>query len=293
MRNGIGTGRAWPWLAFLCLLGVTFCLSLNLVHGFPAGSRSEGSISTLLLGQSRSALADSLYDEADTYFHKGVPESTRRAFTNDWFQAMRAEICPSAHTHAEGRGVEEIMPWLRFATLVDPKKIEPWLVAAFWLASEAHRPDLAEKVLDQAQYHNPRNFEIQMEKGRLFLRGRRPEKAAEAFDAGLRLWPSDQDPACDAARLGREAMLLYRGLLWESDGKTVEAARLYRDILAMYPNRSNLQERVSAIEAGKTPAVPASTVWMSALKAEQSTSATRCERAPHGDAPSGKSPHGG
>ena len=137
--------RSSSWLlpaaALLLLWGVAFSMAaqltlspLNLLSG-------DTSVAERLLGASRVAFGNSFFEEADNYFHKGVGHVHQKAFSNDLFQMLKAEIEPSVHVHPEGVEVSEIMPWLRFTTEMDPNNVDAYLTTAYWLEDSIRRPD--------------------------------------------------------------------------------------------------------------------------------------------------------
>jgi tetratricopeptide (TPR) repeat protein len=131
-------------------------------------------------------------------------------------------------------------------------------VAAFWLAGESGRPDLAERVLNEARANNPKDYRIYLEKGRLALKRGALSEAARAFDAAGRLWEREPGPDKIQARLDRAEMLVYRGLLYEEGGDVPRALTCYRDMLALYPGREGIRERVVELtETGHARVTPA------------------------------------
>ena len=288
MRSNAGKNLFWPLAAVFVLAGAAFCIACRLLAD-PSINESthEKSIAAVLLGDSRAAVADGLYKQADTYFHKGVPYLHQKAFTNSWFQFLGERIAPTGHVHTEGKAINEIMPWLRFATRMDPRNVEPWLVAAFWLAVESGHPELAEEVLTEAQQHNPRSYRIQLEKGRLYLKQKRVKQSIRAFDRGLRLWPGYESPEDEDARTGKASLLMYRALLHEAERRPRRAIEAYRDILTLFPERTNLIQRIAALERGRQPSISAAELWESMLDAP----ATVCTRETHHTKPAGHGQH--
>lgn len=262
--------RAVIWVAlFLAVMwGAAFALCCRLTSeplmtgdetASPATAGSPvmtGSVALKALGATRVAMGDQLYANADRTFHMGVGVYRRPAFTS-WFMRMAQAMAPEGHAHLQAEGVNEMVPWLYFATRADPHNVEAYVVAAFWLAGEGNRPDLAERVLDEARAYNSKDYRVYLEKGRLALkRGALPE-AARAFDAASRLWERDPGPDKTQAQVDRAEILVYRGLLYEEGGDVPRALTCYRDMLALFPGREGIRERVAELaETGHARVAP-------------------------------------
>lgn len=263
--------RAGIWVALVLAVmwGAAFALCCRLTNeplmpgnetGSPAIAGSPamaGSVAIKALGTSRAAVGDQLYANADRTFHMGVGVYRRQAFTS-WFTRLGQAIAPEGHVHLQAEGVNEMVPWLYFATRADPHNVEAYVVAAFWLAGEGGHPDLAERVLDEARANNPKDYRVYLEKGRLALKSGALTEAACAFDTAGRLWERDPGPEKIQAQLDRAEMLVYRGLLYEEGGDVPHALMCYRDILALFPGRVGIRERVAELaEKGYARVAPA------------------------------------
>jgi tetratricopeptide (TPR) repeat protein len=257
------------WLFLLLLVGSAFALSCQIHARTPPASHPEHrSAGAVLLGESRLGISGYFYEMADLYFHRGVAHEHEEAIHDTWFQARLAELRPSAHVHAEGQASREVIPWLRLATLMNPDNVDFILVAAFWLHHEAGERDLAQKLLKDAQVNNPFEYEIQLERGRLYLYEGDVARARGCFDAALAFWPSDIDPAHEDARHDRARILLYRSLIHEVDGQPEQAIAGLRDILEMFPERAHLQDRIDTLERGDEPSLLGASVWNNLLQSE-------------------------
>ncbi len=190
------------------------------------------------------------------------------AIHDTWFQKRLAELRPSVHLHAEGQASREIIPWLRLATTMNPHRVDFILLAAFWLRHEAGEPELAEDLLKEAQVHNPFQYEIQLERGRLQLYQSNVAKARDCFDAALAFWPSGLDPSHKDIRQDRARILLYRSLIHEVDSEPEQAVAGLREILDMFPERSHLQDRIETLERGDKPSLLGASVWNNLLQSE-------------------------
>lgn len=235
-----------------------------------------GSVAIKALGASRAAVGDQLFETADRTFHMGVGVYRRQAFTTR-FTRLGQAIAPEGHVHLQAEGVNELVPWLYLATRADPHNVEAYVVAAFWLAGEGGRPDLAERVLNEARANNPKDYCIYLGKGRLALKSGALTEAARAFDAAGALWERDPGPDKIQAQLDRAEMLIYRGLLYEESGDVPRALTCYRDMLALFPGRVGIRTRVVELtEAGHARVAPA-VMWQTIMFQRRHV----CERENH------------
>lgn len=286
------TTRLLPWAGAGALWGASFALSCALMaQQTPGCADGVESVAGVLLGQSRRALGQQMYMTADLYFHRGVPHLKERAFDEGFVPSLAAEVSPALHDHLRGKQIGEIMPWMWLSLRMDPHNLETYRVAAFWLATDARRPDLARKVLLDAQANNPYAYQVQLDMGRMDLREGLLEDAARDFDAALAFWPRRTATDEELEKLERAEILLYRALLHEARGETEREVRMLEEILAAYPDRSGLRERIDVIRSGGKPALPADRLWDLMLK-KQRDAMHDCGRGDDGHAHEHEHGHG-
>ena len=270
------TSAVWPWMGMLVLWTVAFSLACR-ISPTPFLPKATGDRSAFgqVLGVSRVGIGHSFMDMADTYFHLGVESVKKKAFTNG-LQRLAEQIRPEAHRHPRGDGIQEIMPWLRWATEMDPHNMEAYLNASFWLAGQGGRPDLAEEIMREAQRNNPRDYRVYGEKGRLFLLAGRMEDALAALDTGARLWPSPEDghDVQDKLELGR--MLSLQAFIHEMRGQREAALQLFRRSAALFPDNAAVAQRIRRLERGENTQAWARDAWKNLFPTR-----TICEREEH------------
>jgi Tfp pilus assembly protein PilF len=243
---------ATPWLAVTVVWGLAFTLACRISITVPLVPPDEGVIA-LLFGESRSALSADLYERADTFFHKGVTHTEKRALTNDWFLLWRDHITPQSHRHTEGKSTAEILPWLQLATKTDPHNVEASLVLAFWLSTGQNQPDLAKRVLMDAQRLNPKDYKIPLEMGRIAIRQGEFDQAQNKLAVALVRWPSPLDPTDREALLDKAESLTLLGFLSELNGHPDKAVVHFKNALAIFPQRTYIRTRVAQLETRETP----------------------------------------
>ncbi len=248
MAHGISNRMAFLITALLVVLA--FSLSCALVDTKTSHREVAGSFfMEQLFGTSKATLGEHMYFEADRVFHAGLGESRKNAF-EDWFVKMQKLQRPSGHRHLVGKDALEIMPYLYFATRFDPNNVEAYAVAAFWLAGDGKRPDLAEKVLQEAQRNNPRNFLVYKERARLKIKLGDYKQAAQFADIAFMLWDEKSKDTLSNEDMDKHAkaeLLLYRGLLYEIENKKEKAIACYKELLSMFPARGGVKERIEML----------------------------------------------
>ncbi len=251
------------------MVGGAFALSCRIQAHSPVRHHPDHrSVGTALLGESRLGISGYFYEMADLYFHRGVPHEHEEAMHGTWFQKRLDDIRPTVHAHAEGQASREVIPWLRLATTMNPHNVDFLLLAAFWLRHEAGELELAQHLLKQAQVDNPFEYEIQLERGRLYLHQGDVNQARRCFDAALAFWPSHLDPTHEDARQDRARLLLYRSLIHEVNGEPEQAIAGLREILERFPERTHLRERIETLQRGDEPALLGASLWNNLLQSE-------------------------
>ncbi len=262
-----GLRRAGPWLLLYALGSATAILSsyansaLLRRNAEPSRDRS---LAGRMLGAGRVALGSRFLVMGDQYFHAGG--SGRHDDTHwrrTWARSLRKRLRPQGHIHRDGEAAAEMTPMFWLALRADPHNIEAYEVAAHWLASPVGMNDVARahEVLREGFARNPRSDRLRLEQALLFLREGRLTAAERALDNALALWPGGRDPDQPEARQTKAYILTYRALLHEHAGQTVDAVRLWRAILEMYPDRREVRARLVGLESGRPSPLPASAAW--------------------------------
>lgn len=242
-------------LIIFALWGFAFALACRLLSMPDQQKRNDEGFGDKMLGGIRYEISGELYEHADSVFHKGVGHAPK-GNVPDWFARMRRQVAPYGHVHLHKEGTLEIMPWLYFSTRADPGNVTAYTVAAYWLAREAGRPDLAEGVLNEALRNNPSDYRVYMEKGNLAMKEGKYKKAARFLDAAYSRLSGTNNMDKDQVRVDRAEILVYRGLLYEMQGSPENALRCYREIVKIYPGRVNLKERMIELEKSGRSSTP-------------------------------------
>lgn len=256
MSRTAGLTAGWFWVGIVALETAAFSLACRLAAAPAAAPPASPSLAAALLGDSRAAIGAAFYEQADTAFHKGVGHYRAKGIASV-FVALGREIAPEAHVHLTGGDVKDIVPWLYFATRMDAGNVTAYGVAAFWLAGQAGRPDLAERVLSEARRANPRDYRVYLESGRLAIKQSELKRAAAFLETAMRLWPGASASPDRQNELDLAEIQMYRGLLYEHDGALAQAREMYRRALERAPDRPALRQRLDYLEAhGRSPSPP-------------------------------------
>jgi tetratricopeptide (TPR) repeat protein len=251
MNDSCSSSWLLPLAAFLLLWGVVFSMATQLTLRPLNLLSRDTSVAERLLGASRVAFGDRFFEEADNYFHKGVGHVRQKGFSNDFFQALKAEIEPAIHMHPEGVEVSEIMPWLRFTTEMDPHNVDAYLTTAYWLEESVRMPEVAEAVLREAQRNNPTDYRVINERAKMLFGSGSDAKASKLLDAAIKHWPSGQDPEDQQTQIDLAQMLSYRAFLFELNGNRSQALDMFKKAYARMPQNDALERRILALERGE------------------------------------------
>ncbi len=263
---------SWPWIVTACAWTLAGSLACRLaaLPVFSETGAGTGTVAQQILGRTTSAFADySFYQEADGFYHKGRSHYVDTAFTNDFFQAMRRQIAPVGHAHAQGKEVKDVLAWLRIAISLDPANTEYSLVAAYWLQRELGMTDAALEVLRESSAANPGAYEPYIGRGRLYARIGDRERSRKAYEMALARWPGGDDPNDEDPKIAKREILLRLSIICEVEGDIQDAISYLRQIVAVFPDSSRRAgERAAMLERGELPPLSAIERWNVATRAE-------------------------
>jgi len=112
----------------------------------------------------------------------------------DWIARFGSNFRVTEHTHLAGIDRREILPWLRIAAELDPRQVSTYLVGSYWLR-QINKSAEAEGFIREGLQANPRNSELLLELGRIYLQDRKnPERAQRLFELALQSWDESERP---------------------------------------------------------------------------------------------------
>ena len=154
--------------------------------------------------------------------------------------------------HGEGKSAadeREILPWLKLSLQLDPKRVETYVVAAYWLRNSLKRLDGAERLLREGLQNVPGDPEILFELGRIQLEDRHdPERARNLWELALKKW-SEREPARENPNLFILSQILGNlAILEEKSGRTNEAIQHLRRLQTFSPNKASIAKWIETLQ---------------------------------------------
>ncbi len=175
----------------------------------------------------------------------------------DWIERFGRHFSVAEHVHLEKGNEREMLPWLKLTADLDPKNIEAYTVAAYWLRERLGKVDEAERFLREGLRRNPQHPELLNELARLTFESRLDsERARNLWLAALRRWYEVEQPLEEP----NEALVrdifggLYRVELKQND---IPKAIDYLEQLKPHsPHPESVQEKIDQHRAQLTNAEP-------------------------------------
>jgi len=224
-----------------------------------ARSGTAGDPLLVLVGDSRRAFANQFFSMADRYFHSGyyptIFDARKKGAANHLDVAVHEEpgakpeaddddnfmgkprdkieefgrnFIPTVHTHLTGQSAEEILPWLKLSAEMDPKRIDTYVTASFWLRTQLNQPKEAERFLREGLRANPDSYEILLELGRVdFYSRSAPEVARNIWNEALEKWQAQEKAGLKPDPAGRDEIL---GEFVREDEKVGNLQQLLADL---------------------------------------------------------------
>ena len=240
---------------------------------------SSGSVFVALMGDSRRMFANHFFAEADAYFHSGfyptifdtpapeepghltetqeehdkedhTHEETFLGKPSDWIDRVGRHFYPTVHTHLSNGHEREILPWLELSAEMDPRRIETYVTAAYWLRTTLKKPDQAERFLRQGLDANPDSYEIYLELGRVYFYNKKDTRVARnLYNLSLQKWRR-----ADAAGGGPDGHV-YEEILGEMVRADRDAGDLdqqladLQELLKVSVSKDTLQRSIDEVKA--------------------------------------------
>jgi tetratricopeptide (TPR) repeat protein len=212
------------------------------------------------------------HDEGETDI-LGPPKDWIDRFSRNFFPSKHEHLDEGAEPHHEdhkpgevchheiktkkdpSRDQREILPWLRLAANLDPERPETYIVTSYWLRSVLQKVDEAEQFLREGLRHNPGNYELLFELGRLYNEDRaNPERARNLWELALRNW-RDRESGKPDPNIFPYAQILGQLATLEEKQQNYPAALAYlASLKVVSPYKASLQKWIADLEAKRSPA---------------------------------------
>ncbi len=274
-------------LVIVLLLSGCFTVATRLVPYFEQRNNQDSapSVITALLGDSRRMFATHFFEKADAYFHGGLApsifdapmkeeeshmtEEVHAGTTNavapaqeeeipaflqhpqDWIEKFGRNFFPVTHEHLSDIGKEEeILPWLKLATELDPQRVAPYVTAAYWLRNSMKKPDEAEAFLRQGLRNNPDSFEILLELGRIYRDNRKEPLVAEnILQLALQKWHKRDAAGGKPEELVCEEILGELVRLEKQQGDLKQWLYYLEEMKKVSPSKDEIGKQIQEVKA--------------------------------------------
>ena len=250
------------------------------------GQSQSDNVFKLLFGEGRRLFANQFFIMADASFHSGyypsifdrqetdhdvaMPAHGQTEETNstsddflgpppDCIAALERNFVPNRHTHLDAGGptghekssnVQEILPWLKLASDMNPQMIETYTVGAYWLR-RLQKPEEARDFLFDGLHNNPGNSELLFDLGALYENNfHDTNRACNVWQAGLRCWEAQSATAKtnDQARLVYEETAMNLARLESDEGRWLEAVKYLNMVKTVSPDPDAIQKQIDEAE---------------------------------------------
>jgi tetratricopeptide (TPR) repeat protein len=241
----------------------------------------------LWLGEGRRLFGNQMFAMADAYFHSGYyPSIFDRPVTEadvaersdegkgenqdatsddffgpppDWIAALDRLFVPNQHTHLDSGGaagnmksaeVQEILPWLKLATDMNPQYVDAYRVGYYWL-HRLHKPAEARDFLLEGLRNNPGNSGLLFDLGCLYQQDfHDPKRARNVWQAALRCWQAQSDDAKNTVEAKRicDDITINLAHLEEDAGNLQEAVKYLEITKGVSPNPDAIQKQIDELK---------------------------------------------
>jgi tetratricopeptide (TPR) repeat protein len=271
-------------LVFVCC----FTLATQLAPVFESLQARSGPVGgplVVLLGDSRRLFANQFFTMADVYFHSGYyptifdarkkegpthldvasheesggskpkqeePDDDDQFLgkPKDWIDKFGRNFFPTVHTHLAGVNAREIMPWLKLSAEMDPKRIDTYVTAAYWLRTSLDKPGEAEEFLRDGLRANPDSHEILLELGRIYFYSKKdPRVARNIWELALQKWRQQDQARENPDPHVREEIL---GELVRDDQQSGDLKQELADLEELEkisPNKEGVEKSIQEVKA--------------------------------------------
>jgi tetratricopeptide (TPR) repeat protein len=194
----------------------------------------------------------------------------------DWIDGFSRNFYPSRHTHlGEGKcdkcehhdgddehaehhahdqdksaaDEREMLPWLQLSLQLDPKRVETYVVAAYWLKNSLKSVDGAERLLREGLQNVPGNPEILFELGRVQLDDRHDvERARNIWELALKKWNERERDLKNPNLFILSQILGNLAILEENAGRPNEAIQHLRRLQTFSPNKASIAKWIETLQ---------------------------------------------
>lgn len=276
-----------PRLVLLFLIALCFSLALKLqfmMDRNESAQSSNANVLALVLGDTRKMFANHFFAKADAYFHRGnypsIFDDQPRHEENhmagaahdehdgdedhdehegqdkprDWIEGFGRHFFPSEHVHLEASNAQEMLPWLRISKVLDPHRVETYIVTAYWMRTRMNKVNEAEQLLREGLKQNPNSPNLLYELGRLLYESRKDsERARNVWLMALRRWKETEAPKKEPDQLLHEQILGGLAKIEMEAGHNQKALEYLKELKEISPVPDQVQKQIDALANKSTP----------------------------------------
>ena len=177
----------------------------------------------------------------------GKPKDPMDAFSRHFFVSQHSHL-----TEKGSNAPKEILPWIKLAAQLDPKKIESYTVGAYWLR-EVSKPEEAEQFLREGLRQNPTSYEIMLELGLGYFEKKEYDRARNMLEMGMARWREQENPKPmeQQNRFVAEQIVNYLARTEARSGNSARAISWLELLKKLSPHPDEIDKRIAEVRAGQ------------------------------------------
>jgi len=218
--------------------------------------KSDAPVFMRFLGEGRSIVSSLSVLQADRYYHGGIehlPDEHGESCSivernykehkhheehvlpeinpfNILFHIYRA-VGLTEHVHLHGDQMKEIIPWLYYASEIDPHNTQAYTLTGYYLCDRLDQVDQGIVFLREGLRKNPDSWEINAELGRIYFQYIKNYEVASKFLS--RAWNLIQKVPHD--KVQERYVLSFLAASYEFLGRPTDAIPIYKHLNKLFP----------------------------------------------------------
>jgi tetratricopeptide (TPR) repeat protein len=189
----------------------------------------------------------------DAFGRNFFPSSHQHLDDDDHAECAHKPGEPCTHKHSESKrpGQErELLPWLQISAMLDPDRVETYIVASYWLRTQLGKVTEAEQFLRQGLRANPGHHELLFELGRIYFENRNDvARARNIWELALQKWRENEANKSDANIFLYEQILGQLAKLECEQKNYSQAIDYYKALKEVSPFKEAVQKTIDETEA--------------------------------------------
>ncbi len=230
-----------------------------------------GEIISKILGGVFTGSADLLWLKVDEYLHKGVTERghcyileeagigghTQREHNHKeiehkhkleynrldkFFTKLEYNLKPNITEHLHSKREDELMPWFKLTTMLNPRHVRAYAVGGYWLAFRLEKPYEAIKFMKEGIKNNPDSYQISEEMGIVYFSKLKDYKKAQYyFEKALKSQAKMDE-------YDKAGILRFLAFSYKFQGHTQKAIDCYKQVLRLFPENKKAVQIIARWE---------------------------------------------